>query len=37
MLSDQSFHNLGIGMNRPTPDVGLEAVTGTIGNISRVC
>ncbi len=27
MLSDQSFHNLGVGMDRPDPDVGREAVT----------
>lgn len=27
MLSDQSFHNLGVGMDRATPDVGREAVT----------
>jgi cytochrome c peroxidase len=27
MLSDQSFHNLGVGMDRPNPDVGREAVT----------
>jgi cytochrome c peroxidase len=27
MLSDQSFHNLGVGMNRENPDVGREAVT----------
>lgn len=27
MLSDQSFHNLGVGMNRTNPDVGREAVT----------
>ena len=27
MLSDQSFHNLGVGMNQEKPDVGREAVT----------
>jgi cytochrome c peroxidase len=27
MLSDQSFHNLGIGMSAARPDVGREAVT----------
>jgi cytochrome c peroxidase len=27
MFSDQSFHNLGVGMSRETPDVGREAVT----------
>jgi cytochrome c peroxidase len=27
MLSDQSFHNLGVGMDRENPDVGREAVT----------
>ena len=27
MLSDQSFHNLGVGMDRPNPDIGREAVT----------
>jgi cytochrome c peroxidase len=27
MLSDQSFHNLGVGMDRPDPDIGREAVT----------
>jgi cytochrome c peroxidase len=27
MLSDQSFHNLGAGMDRATPDIGREAVT----------
>lgn len=27
MLSDQSFHNIGVGMDRPEPDVGREAVT----------
>jgi cytochrome c peroxidase len=28
MLSDQSFHNIGIGMERLDPDVGREVVTG---------
>lgn len=27
MLSDQSFHNIGVGMDRPEPDIGREAVT----------
>jgi cytochrome c peroxidase len=27
MLSDQGFHNVGVGMDRPTPDIGREAVT----------
>lgn len=27
MFSDQSFHNIGVGMNRPQPDIGREAVT----------
>ncbi len=27
MLSDQSFHNLGVGMHAATPDIGREAVT----------
>lgn len=27
MFSDQSFHNVGVGMNREKPDVGREAVT----------
>lgn len=27
MLSDQGFHNIGVGMDRPSPDVGREAVT----------
>jgi cytochrome c peroxidase len=27
MFSDQSFHNIGVGMDRPQPDVGREAVT----------
>ncbi len=27
MLSDQAFHNLGVGMARPNPDIGREAVT----------
>ena len=27
MFSDQSFHNIGVGMNRSNPDVGREAVT----------
>ena len=27
MFSDQGFHNLGVGMDRPNPDVGREAVT----------
>ena len=27
MFSDQSFHNIGIGMARPQPDIGREAVT----------
>ena len=27
LLSDQSFHNLGIGMNAAKPDIGREAVT----------
>jgi cytochrome c peroxidase len=26
-LSDQSFHNIGVGMDTPDPDVGREAVT----------
>lgn len=26
-LSNQSFHNIGVGMGRPNPDVGREAVT----------
>ena len=27
LFSDQGFHNLGVGMDRPQPDVGREAVT----------
>lgn len=27
MLSDQGFHNIGVGMDRETPDIGREAVT----------
>jgi cytochrome c peroxidase len=27
MLSDQTFHNIGVGMDRPSPDIGREAVT----------
>jgi cytochrome c peroxidase len=27
MLSDQSFHNIGIGLAGPHPDIGREAVT----------
>jgi cytochrome c peroxidase len=27
MFSDQNFHNLGVGMDRPQPDIGREAVT----------
>jgi cytochrome c peroxidase len=27
MFSDQTFHNIGVGMDRPEPDVGREAVT----------
>lgn len=27
VFSDQSFHNLGVGMDRPNPDIGREAVT----------
>ena len=27
MLSDQAFHNLGVGMDRESPDIGREAVT----------
>jgi cytochrome c peroxidase len=27
LFSDQSFHNLGVGMNEPKPDIGREAVT----------
>jgi cytochrome c peroxidase len=27
MFSDQSFHNIGVGMDRPDPDVGRQAVT----------
>ena len=27
MLTDQGFHNLGVGMDRPQPDIGREAVT----------
>lgn len=28
MFSDQSFHNIGVGMDRPEPDIGRQAVTG---------
>jgi cytochrome c peroxidase len=27
MLSDQSFHNIGVAMDQPDPDIGREAVT----------
>jgi cytochrome c peroxidase len=27
MFSDQSFHNIGVGMDQPNPDVGREGVT----------
>jgi cytochrome c peroxidase len=27
MFSDQGFHNIGVGMDQPTPDIGREAVT----------
>ena len=27
MFSDQSFHNIGVGMGRSTPDIGRESVT----------
>jgi cytochrome c peroxidase len=27
MFSDQSFHNIGVGMDRPDPDIGRQAVT----------
>jgi cytochrome c peroxidase len=27
LFSDQSFHNIGVGMNAPEPDIGREAVT----------
>lgn len=27
LFSDQSFHNIGVGMDRPQPDVGRQAVT----------
>lgn len=27
MFSDQGFHNIGVGMDRPQPDVGRQAVT----------
>jgi cytochrome c peroxidase len=27
MFSDQGFHNLGVGMDRPQPDIGRQAVT----------
>lgn len=27
LFSDQSFHNVGVGMDRPNPDIGREAVT----------
>jgi cytochrome c peroxidase len=27
MFSDQSFHNLGVGMDAPNPDLGREAIT----------
>jgi cytochrome c peroxidase len=27
MFSDQGFHNIGVGMDRPNPDIGREAVT----------
>jgi cytochrome c peroxidase len=28
MFSDQGFHNIGVGMDRPQPDIGRQAVTG---------
>jgi cytochrome c peroxidase len=27
LFSDQSFHNIGVGMDRPDPDIGRQAVT----------
>jgi cytochrome c peroxidase len=27
LFSDQSFHNIGVGMDRPAPDIGRQAVT----------
>ncbi len=27
MFSDQSFHNIGVGMNKPSPDVGRSKIT----------
>ena len=27
LFSDQSFHNIGVGMDQPEPDIGREAVT----------
>lgn len=35
MLSDQSFHNLGVGMDKATPDVGREAVTKNPADCGR--
>jgi cytochrome c peroxidase len=32
LFSDQSFHNLGVGMDRSTPDIGREAVTHDPGD-----
>jgi cytochrome c peroxidase len=35
MLSDQSFHNLGVGMDKPDPDVGRSKITGDPGDWGR--
>jgi cytochrome c peroxidase len=35
MLSDQSYHNLGVGMDRPDPDLGREKVTKDPGDRGR--
>jgi len=35
MLSNQSFHNIGVGMDKPDPDLGRQAVTGNPGDRGR--
>jgi len=35
MLSNQSFHNIGVGMDKPDPDPGRAAVTGYPGDRGR--
>ena len=35
LFTDNSFHNVGIGMDKPNPDEGRKAVVGLEGNMGR--